>query len=145
MGLCSLPVIYLGPNNSGGNEDNGGLLLNVPCMHCYIQCPQPYSRSQPPHTSAEVSWTLAASLGQSLVGSPLLSHRSWCTQSSACALQESVSSVLCKRCQKLVLKPWIRKFPGGNHGHLLQYSSLENSTDIGAHWAIVHGISTNQT
>ena len=37
-----------------------------------------------------------ASLGQSLVGSPLLSPGSWCTQYSVCALQESVSPVLCK-------------------------------------------------
>ena len=39
------------------------------------------------------SW---ASLGQSLVGSLLLSPGSWCTQGSVCALQESVSPVLCK-------------------------------------------------
>ena len=37
-----------------------------------------------------------ASLGQSLVGSLLLSPGSWCAQSSACAFQESVSAVLCK-------------------------------------------------
>ena len=37
-----------------------------------------------------------ASLGQSLVGSPLLSPGSWCTQYSVCALQESVSPVMCK-------------------------------------------------
>ena len=39
------------------------------------------------------SW---ASLGQSLVGSLLLSPGSWYTQGFVCALQESVSSVLCK-------------------------------------------------
>ena len=37
-----------------------------------------------------------ASLGQSLVGSLLLSPGSWCTRVSVCALQESVSPVLCK-------------------------------------------------
>ena len=37
-----------------------------------------------------------ASLGQSLVGSLLLSLGSWCTQGFVCALQESVSPVLCK-------------------------------------------------
>ena len=37
-----------------------------------------------------------ASLGQSLVGSLILSPWSWCTQGSVCALQESVSPVLCK-------------------------------------------------
>ena len=39
------------------------------------------------------SW---ASLGQSLVGSLLLSPGSWCAQVSICALRESVSPVLCK-------------------------------------------------
>ena len=39
------------------------------------------------------SW---ASLGQSLVGSLLLSPGSWCAHSSVCALQNSVSPVLCK-------------------------------------------------
>ena len=37
-----------------------------------------------------------ASLGQSHVGSLLLSPGSWCTQGSVCALQESVSPVLYK-------------------------------------------------
>ena len=36
------------------------------------------------------------SLDQSLAGSLLLSPGSWCTQGSVCALQESVSPVLCK-------------------------------------------------
>ena len=35
-------------------------------------------------------------LGQSLVGLLMLSPGSWCTQGFVCALQESVSSVLCK-------------------------------------------------
>ena len=37
-----------------------------------------------------------ANLGQSLVGSLLLSPESWCTQGFVCTLQESVSPVLCK-------------------------------------------------
>ena len=37
-----------------------------------------------------------ASLGQSLVGSLLLSPGSWCAQGFVCALQESVYPVLCK-------------------------------------------------
>ena len=37
-----------------------------------------------------------ACLGQSLVGSLLLSPGSWCTQGFVCALQGSVSPVLCK-------------------------------------------------
>ena len=51
-----------------------------------------------------------ASLGQSLVGSLLLSPGSWCAQCYVCALQESVSPVLCKFWQ---LCSWI-------NGNLLQ-------------------------
>ena len=35
-----------------------------------------------------------ASLGQSLVGSLLLSPGAWCTQGFVCALQESISPIL---------------------------------------------------
>ena len=55
------------------------------------------------------SWTLTASLGQSLVGSLLLSPKSWCI-GSVCALPESVSPVLCKFWQLY----------GGVNGDLLQ-------------------------
>ena len=51
-----------------------------------------------------------ASLGQSLVGSLLLPPGSWCTQGFVCALQESVSPVLCKFW-------WLY---GGDNGDLLQ-------------------------
>ena len=50
------------------------------------------------------------SLGQSLEGSLLLFPASWCTQSFVCALQESVSPVLCKFWQLY----------GGVNGDLLQ-------------------------
>ena len=46
----------------------------------------------PPETPGH-SW---ASLGQSLVGSLFLSSGSWCREGSACTLQQSISSVLCK-------------------------------------------------
>ena len=65
--------------------------------HC-----QPTPLETPGH-----SW---ASLGQSLVGSLLLSPGSWCAQGSVCALQESVTPVLCKLWQLY----------GGVHGDLLQ-------------------------
>ena len=51
-----------------------------------------------------------ASLGQSFLGSLLLSHGSWYAQSSVCALQESVSPVLRKFW-------WLH---GGINGDLLQ-------------------------
>ena len=51
-----------------------------------------------------------ASLGQSLVGSLLLSPGSWCAQGFACALQESVSPVLWKFCNQIPLASIVR-FP----------------------------------
>ena len=96
---CVPPLLFdLRPNYGGGNEDNGDLLQKVPCMHCYTQCPQPCSRPPPTHESARDPGHLWASLGQSLAGSLLLSPGSWCTQAFVCALQESVSPVLCKFC-----------------------------------------------
>ena len=77
MELCSLPAIYLGPNYYGGNEDNGNCLQKIPYMYCYTQCPQPCISPSLTHSSARKSW---ASLGQSLVGSLLLSPVSWCTR-----------------------------------------------------------------
>ena len=84
--VCSLPAIYLRPNYGGGNEDNGDLPQKIPCMHCYTQRPQPCIRPPLTHASAGDSWTLQASLGQSLVGSLLLSPGSWCTQGSVMSL-----------------------------------------------------------
>ena len=43
------------------------------------------------HASAETPGHSPASLGQSLVGSLLLSPGSWCAQGSVCTLQESIS------------------------------------------------------
>ena len=63
MELCSLPLIYLGPNCGGGNEDNGDLLQEAPCMHCYTQCPQPCSRPPPTYISTGDSWTLTSKSG----------------------------------------------------------------------------------
>jgi len=36
------------------------------------------------------------------------------------------------------------KSPGGVNGNSLQYSCLENPMDIGAWWAIVHGLAKSQ-
>ena len=49
-----------------------------------------------PSLAPETPGYSRASLGQSLVGSLPLSPGSWCTQGFVCALQESVSPVLCK-------------------------------------------------
>ena len=64
-------------------------------MHCYIQCLWPCSRL-PPTPLLKTPGHSHASPRQSLVGSLLLSPGSWCAQDFVCALQESISPVLCK-------------------------------------------------
>ena len=41
--------------------------------------------------------------------------------------------------------PGSGRSPGEGNGYPLQYSFLENSTDRKAWWAIVHGVTKNQT
>ena len=41
--------------------------------------------------------------------------------------------------------PGSGRSPGGGHGNPLQYSSLENLTDRGAWWAVVHSVSKSET
>ena len=83
MELCFLPVIYLGPNYGGGNEDNGDLLQKVPCMYCYTQCPRPCSRPPPTRASTRDSWTLPGKCGSVSCGaiapfSWVLVHTKFC-------------------------------------------------------------------
>ena len=71
--------------------------------------PPPCSRPPMTHASARDSWTLTGKSGSVSCGL-LLSPGSWCAQCSVCALQESVSPVLCKFWQLY----------GGVNGDLLQ-------------------------
>ena len=41
--------------------------------------------------------------------------------------------------------PGLGRSPGEGHGHLLQYSCLENPMDRGAWWVTVHGVAKSQT
>ena len=69
------------------------------CSHAWtaaFSAPSPTAVHCWPTPLLETPGLLWASLGQSLVGSLLLSPGSWCTQGSVCALQESVSPVLYK-------------------------------------------------
>ena len=90
-GLCSLPVIYLGPNYGRGNEDNGDLLQKVPCMYCS----NPAACHCQPIPLLETPGHSQASLVQSREVTDPFSWV-WHPQVSFCALQESVSPVLCK-------------------------------------------------
>ena len=75
QGLCSLPVIYLGPNYGEGNEDNGDLLQKAPCTRCPTQCPQPCIRPLPARTSDGDSWTLPGKSGSVSCG--VIAPSSW--------------------------------------------------------------------
>ena len=108
----------LGPNYGGSNEDNCDLLQKVPCTHCYTQCPRACSRPLLTHASARHSWTL---MGKSRsVSCGVTAPESWCAQGFVCALQESVSSVLCKFW-------WLY---GGVNGDLLHVGSSKISIKI---------------
>ena len=61
-----------------------------------LSAPDPAAGYCPPMPLSETPGHSQASLGQSFVGSLLLSPGSWSTQGSVCALQESASPVLCK-------------------------------------------------
>ena len=41
--------------------------------------------------------------------------------------------------------PGLGRSPGGEHGHPLQYSCLENPMDRGAWWATVHRVAESDT
>ena len=68
-----------------------------------FSAPDPAAGHHGPTPLPEIPGHSQASLGQSLVESLLLFPGSWCTQGFACALQESVSPVLCKFCNQIPL------------------------------------------
>ena len=61
-----------------------------------LSVPDPIAGHHQPTPLPETPGHSQASLGQSLVGSPLFSSRPWYAKGFVCALQESVSPVLCK-------------------------------------------------
>ena len=111
MSEACVPSLFdLRPNYGGGNEDNGDLLQKVTCMHCCSQCPWPCSKPPSTHASAEDFWKLTGKSGAVSCHCSFLLGPG--TQKVLCALQESVSPVLCKFWQLY----------GGITGDLLQES-----------------------
>ena len=76
-----------------------------------LSAPYPSAGHPQPTPLSETPGHSQASLGQSLLGTLLLSPISWCTQGSVCALQESVSPVLWQFCNQIPLASKV-KFPG---------------------------------
>ena len=68
-----------------------------------LSVPDPAAGHGQPTPPLETPGHSQASLGQSLMGSSLLSPGSWYTQGFICALQESVSLGLCKFCGQIPL------------------------------------------
>ena len=83
-------------NYGGGDEDNGDLLQKVLCTHCFTQCPDSVAGHCRPRRPPETPGHSPASLSQFLLGPLVVFLGSRCTQGFLCALQESVSPVLCK-------------------------------------------------
>ena len=83
-------------NYAGSNENNGNLLQKGHARTAVLNAPSPAAGHRQPTLPPENPGHSQASLSQSLVGSLLLSPGSWCMQGSVCALQQSVSPVLCK-------------------------------------------------
>ena len=86
----------LRPNYGGGNEDNGNLIQRSHAHSGTLSVPNPTAGHCRPTPLPETPGHSQTSLSQTLVGSLLLSPGSWCVQGFVCALQESVSPVLCK-------------------------------------------------
>ena len=101
------PPTYLGPNYGGGK-----MVTSLKRSHAFaaaLSAPSPAAGRRRPTPLLEAPGHSRAIPGQSPVGSLLLSPGSWCTR-FCCALQESVSLVLCKFW-------WLY---GGVSGNLLQ-------------------------
>ena len=112
-GSCAPSLLFdLRPNYGGGIEDDGDLLQNAHAHTAALSAPGPAAGHRRPTPLPETPGPSRACLGQSLLGSLLLSPGSWCTQGFVFPLQASVSPVLCKFWQ-----PY-----GGVNGNLLQYS-----------------------
>ena len=94
---CVPSVLFdLRSNYGGGNEGNETSFKWSLAHTATLSATNPVAGHCWPMPLPETPGHLRTSLGQSLLGSQLLSPGSWCTQVSICALQESISPVPCK-------------------------------------------------
>ena len=74
--LCSLPVIYLGPNCGGGNEDNGDLPQKTPGITAIVSAPIPAAgHLWPPHSQETPSTHRQGPCGVTVPFSWVLMHK----------------------------------------------------------------------
>ena len=95
-GLCSLAAVWPGTKLWWRWWRQWWPPSKGPMQALLHSVAQPCSRPSPTHASAGDSWTLTASLGQSLVGPLLLSPGSWCPWESPedCPLINDLNSYL---------------------------------------------------
>ena len=106
-----------------------------------IRAPGPAAGHCRPTPPPETPGHSRASLSQSLVGSLLLSPRSWCAQGFVCALQNSVSPGLCKFCNQFLLTSEV-KFPGGSQSlcqipRFIDYAKAFDCVDHKKLWKVL--------
>ena len=88
---CVPSLLFTWANYGGGNEDNGTSFKRSHACSATLTVPNFAADHHQPTPPLETPGHSLASLGQFLVGSLLLSPGPWFTQSSVCALQESIS------------------------------------------------------
>ena len=122
------PMFDLRPNYGRGNEDNGNFLqksFKRTCAHTVVfSAPDPAAGHCPPLSLLETPGHSQASLGQSLVGSLLLSPGSCFAKGFVSVLQESVFPILWKYSNQIPLASKV-KFPGDSQS-LCQIPRLGN-------------------
>ena len=92
QGCVPSPLFDLGQNCGGGSENNDSLLRKVPCMPCSLSAPNPAAGLQGRFLDIHGQVWLILLWG-------LCSFRLGpVAQAFVCALQESVSPVLCMCC-----------------------------------------------
>ena len=97
-GWGCVPSLFfdLRPNYGGGNEDNGNLFKRPCACTASLSAFDPAAGHHWPVPLPETPWHSWASQVSLMWGQLLLSLRSLCSLGFVCALQESVSPVLCK-------------------------------------------------
>ena len=80
------------------------------------------------------------------MGAPRQGHQSLAAESySSASIPAFASGQSAHNVGDLGFIPGLKRYPGEGSGYPLQYSCLENSTERGAWWATVHGVTKSQT